>query len=190
VDNQAKAALRAQHGALAEFTVGGVFLAFKAPTQEQWDEHKKKLRSPKHGKSPAIREICQQCLVHPDLDGFAAVIAKKPAAPAVFADKLGELAGDTLTPVEHSDDTATLVVNGSTWTFGPPPFDVWEDFQEQLATSKAEQEPLFRELAIRSALDSKGLESLFARYPAAHEGIGNVLSKLAGAGIQGEVKKG
>jgi hypothetical protein len=197
VEEQAKAELRRKHGALAEFTVLKVFLAFKTPSREDWDSHKKKIRSDKHAKGAALRELCQQALVTPadakgdgDVQAFAAVLAKKPAFAAVVAKKLDELAGGDFATVDNGDDTCSLTVDGRTWTFASPDFESWEDAQEQLATSKNEQECIWRELAIRCAVDKTGLEQLFDRYPAAHECLGNALAALAGGAIQGEVKKG
>lgn len=198
MEEQAKAELRRKHGALAEFTVLGVFFAFKTPSLQDWDSHKKKLRSDKHAKGAAVRELCQQSLVAPldsegggDVQSFASVLVKKPATAFAVAKKLNELAGTELqADIDEDAGVCTLTVDGKVWTFNSPDFESWEDAQEQLATGKNEQELIWRELAIRCAVDKAGLDGLFDRYPAAHECLGNALTNLAGGAIKGEVKKG
>lgn len=198
MEEQAKVELRRKHGVLAEFTVLGAFLAFRTPSLDEWDSHKKKLRSDNHAKGAALRELCQQCLVAPldaagggDVQAFAAVLAKKPATATAVARKLNELAGTELeATLNEAEGICTLDLDGKTWTFRSPDFESWEDAQEQLATGKTEQELVWRELALRCAVDKAGLEQLFARYPAAHECLGNALTNLAGGTVKGEVKKG
>lgn len=193
--------METKHRAVATFKVGGFTIKFRPPTQEEWDTHQKKLRSDKHSKSPAFRELCQQTLITP-IEDFLAVIkgndAKrgKAALPAVACRALGKLAGRDLSPIENPDrETCTLELedgSGRSWTFNTPEFDTWEDCQEQLAAGKNEREPVFRELAVRCLVDQSqraSLESFFAEYPAGHEGLANALTALAGGDIEGEVKK-
>lgn len=183
-----------RHRAVATFKVAGKTIQFRPPTREDWDAHQKKLRSDKHSKSPAFRELCQQTLVTP-LEEFTAAIKLKPAFPAVACRSIGDLAGRRLDAFQNKDGTAcTLELeDGRSWTFSSPDFDIWEDCQEQLAAQKAEREIVFRELAIRCLADAgerAKLESFFEEYPAGHEGLANTLTALAGGDIEGEVKKG
>lgn len=193
--------METKHRAVATFKALGKTLKFRPPTQEEWDAHQKKLRSDKHSKSPAFREICQQTLITP-LDEFLFVIKGdadkgirgKPALPAVICNSIGELAGRRLDGFQNPDGvTATLELeDGRSWLFNSPEFDTWEDCQEQLAAGKNEREDVFRELAVRCLVDQAqkvALESFFAEYPAGHEGLANVLTALAGGDIEGEVKK-
>ncbi len=190
MDNQAKVALRKQHGALAEFTVKGVYLAFKKPAREDWDTHQKKLRSDKHSASAAFRELCQKCVVTP-LEEFLAAAKVKPAFPAMAVNQIAQLAGRAIEAFDNGDDTATLsLADGRTWDFTSPSFETWEDCQEQLAKGKYQREPIFRELAARCVVTRDGLDAFFEEYPAGHENLANVLTALAGGDIEGEVKKG
>lgn len=177
----------------ATYTVAGHRIEFRKPTREQWDDHQKKVRSDKHSKSPAMRELCQHALTS-SLEEFQAAIKVKPAFPAVACRELGVLAGRRIDAVANPDGvSATLdLADGRTWLFNSPEFDTWEDCQEQLATGKSERELIFRELAIRCLADQgqkASLESFFEEFPAAHEGLSNVLTALAGGDIEAEVKK-
>lgn len=186
MDTDNKAALPPKR---ATFTVAGFALEFKAPTQADWDLSRKKSRSEKHSAAGATRELLQQCLVSP-LEDFQSAVRKKPASPVRIWRAVAVMAGQDIEPVLNADgETATLSLSdGRSWTFNTPSFESWEDCQEQIARGK-QREEVFRELAIRCAVDSKGLSSFFEEYPAAHEALSGALTELAGGAIEEEVKK-
>lgn len=172
------------------FKLGGQLVTFRAPTREHWDEHQKKLRSPKHTMSGSIREVCQQCLVEPELEKFQKLFAQKPAFPAVCAHQLGILAGKELVPFFPSEDTCALETDVGRWVFATPSLETWEDFQEQVGGRTSRQrEDVMRELCVRCALDPKGLQTLWDSYPAAQNPLTDAIGTLAGADVQVEVKK-
>lgn len=190
MDEKAKVELRKQHGALAEFTVKGVYLAFRKAGREDWDNHQKKIRSDKHTASAAFRELCQKCLVT-SIEDFLATVKVKPAFPAVAVNQIAQITGRAIEAFDNGDDTATLsLADGRTWDFTSPSFESWEDCQEQLAKGRQQRETIFRELAARCVVKRDGLDAFFEEYPAGHENLASVLTALAGGDIEGEVKKG
>jgi hypothetical protein len=183
--------IAAQPPKLATFNVAGYRIEFQKPSQADWDDHRRKTRSEKHSAGGTIREVCQKSLVS-SLEEFRAALQKKPAFAAVAARAIAKLAGQNIDAFESADgESATLELwDGRKWVFNAPSFESWEDCQEQIARGRREREAIFRELAHRCAVDAKGLSAFFEEYPAGHEGLANVLTALAGGGIEEEVKKG
>lgn len=177
-------------GRTVSFLLGTQRVTLRAPSREDWDEHQKKLRSAKHSTSASIREICQKCLVEPELEQFQQLFGKKPAFPSVCANQIGILAGKELVAERVDEDTCAIEVEGRRWVFATPTLETWEDFQEKLVQGKPSREEAMRELATRCALDGKGLQDLFDRYPAIQNPITDGIGSLAGADVEVEVKKG
>lgn len=177
-------------GRTVTFKLGGQTVTFSAPTREDWDLHQKKMRSPKHTKSGSIREICQQCLVAPEVEQFQKLFAKKPAFPAACANKLGILAGKDHPVSLLSEDSCEVVTDVGRWVFATPSLETWEDFQEQLVSGGTRsREDICRELCVRCALDPKGLQDLFDRFPAIQNPLTDAIGTIAGGDIEAEVKK-
>jgi hypothetical protein len=179
----------AVRGPTVTFKVAGIEVIFRRPTQDEWDAGQKKIRNPKHVKSAAIRELCQKCLLQPGLEQFQAIFTKKPAYPTVMAAKLAELAGKEH-PVDVSEDSLLVEIDGHRLTFHTPSLEDWEDYQEKLADGRTERELLHRELCSRCSDQPELLPALFTTWPALQDPISNGIAQIAGADIEGEVKKG
>lgn len=179
-------------GRTVTFKLGGQTVSLRAATREEWDKHQKKLRSTKHTTSGSIREICQECLITPELEQFQKLFGKKPAFPAVCANQLGLLAGkEHPVNVAPDGDSCELVTDIGRWVFAVPSLETWEDFQEQLVNGGSRsREDICRELCTRCALEPKGLQDLFDRYPAIQNPITDAIGTIAGGDVEAEVKKG
>lgn len=80
---------------LATLAVEGTEYQFRAPTLEEFEEYEDALSGSKR-KGPAFRQLCQKCLVKPELAALQELFRSKPATSVAIANTLCDMAGATI----------------------------------------------------------------------------------------------
>jgi hypothetical protein len=94
LDEKQIAALKAKHGVdeLHVLSASGVRVIVKAPTRDVWMRFKDLAADAKR-RRVAFEYLLTACAVHPEGEGVAAILDKKPALAESFGAKLCEMAG-------------------------------------------------------------------------------------------------
>jgi len=89
--DEALKALRKEHGDIVYFTKGALLFAFRAPTQDEYENTHERIRK---GDPLGVvnRELCQLTQVSGTLEQLTQVFEKAPRIPMVVGDELAELA--------------------------------------------------------------------------------------------------
>lgn len=66
---------------------------FARPELEDFEDYQEKLVGSKHKKGAAMRELCQVCLVRPDLSELVALFKRQPALPVGIAGAIAKASG-------------------------------------------------------------------------------------------------
>jgi len=87
------AELEAKHGECARLDFEGKLYAWRALTQDEFEEYRR--RASKEGADIPVlnRELAQTSLVHPSLEEAQKFFQRKPIIPAKVSDKLAQMAG-------------------------------------------------------------------------------------------------
>jgi hypothetical protein len=91
---QRLAILAKEHGEIVHATLpDGQLIAFRRPTQEEWEDLQHALRSGK--RAPLVyRELALRTAVEPtDLEKLGAIFERRPALPALLSDQMSDLVG-------------------------------------------------------------------------------------------------
>jgi len=85
-------ALWEAHGKVAHAVIENTLYAFKAPSQDEWEEHQSRLEKEKL-RGPVWRSLALLCCVTHTTEEIAELFEKYPGLPVRIADAISDLVG-------------------------------------------------------------------------------------------------